>query len=108
MTTTDTTRNSFQTTPYLLAHRRPTAGIFNNCVDKPGKNSYGEKQSKPALPRHLFAIRHVLQQGNDKPGDTGHIGRRLQDLPQGGLHGHRQLGGRSQIEEQIGRRGQIK
>lgn len=87
---------------------RALTRIFNNCVDKTGKNSYGEKQAEPALPRHLFAIRHILQHGDDKPGDAGDIGGRLQDLPEGRLHGHHQITTRPQIEEQIACRGQTK
>ncbi len=28
----------------------PFAGIFNNCMDKTGKNSYCKKQAKAAFP----------------------------------------------------------
>lgn len=84
------------------------AGIFNNCVDKPGKNSYGEKQSKSTFPRYLFPVGHVLENGDKKPCNPGDVRGCLQDLPQGGLESDCQIGRGAQVEQQVRRSGQIK
>lgn len=91
-----------------MLHTDTYSGILVNREKQACDNADHEKQPEPAFPEHLSPLRHILEEGDQYPGDSGNIGCGLKNLHEGRPAGSPQVLSQSQIEQQVDKRAKIK